>query len=62
MQVIQLRAIQDSIPEREEMFRIELLQPEGAGELGMVITRYVYVAENDAPHGLIEIHPTKTRY
>ncbi|XP_014662998.1 PREDICTED: G-protein coupled receptor 98-like isoform X2 [Priapulus caudatus] len=59
--VLQIRAIQDNVPEKEELFRLELFKPEGGGQLGTMANRYIYIAENDAPHGLIEIYPHNVR-
>ncbi len=59
--MLQLRAVDDDIPEERELFYLTLLPPEGGATLGTVTRKTVIVERNDAPYGLMEIFVSGTK-
>lgn len=58
---LEITVVGDDEPEEAETFILTLLPPDEAS-LGLITQRTIVIERNDAPYGLVQIHPAGTRY
>ena len=58
LQILQLTAVMDDIPELDEFYTVTLLDPDMFGDLSNVnSTAVITILANQNPHGLLEVFP-----
>ncbi|XP_048257204.1 adhesion G-protein coupled receptor V1-like isoform X2 [Haliotis rufescens] len=59
--VLEIRAVDDNIPEDLERFTLTLQSPDNNAKLGSMIQKDITIEPNDSPQGLFEIFVSNTR-
>ncbi|XP_061172919.1 adhesion G-protein coupled receptor V1-like [Saccostrea echinata] len=57
---LELTALDDDLPEHDEIFTVHLLAPDNSAKLGVQIQKTVIITANDSPSGLLQINVRHT--
>lgn len=59
---LELTALDDDLPEHDEIFTVRLLAPDNSAKLGTLAEKNVIIVTNDSPTGLMQISVRHTTY